>query len=47
MVTEEINVLREKLEKQLLNNEPYDSIYKTSAAIDELLTEYYKEKKVI
>lgn len=46
MVTEQINVLREKLEKQILNNEPYSCIYETSAAIDELLTEYYKDKKL-
>ena len=30
MITKEINVLREKLEKQIINNESYDIIYKTA-----------------
>ena len=46
MITDEINVLREKLEKQILNNESYDIIYKTSASIDALLTKYYRDKKL-
>lgn len=46
MITKEINVLREKLEKQIINNESYDIIYKTSVAIDDLLTKYYKDKKL-
>ena len=39
---DEINVLREKLENQLLENKSYDEILKTSRQIDELLVKYYK-----
>ena len=38
-----INVLREKLEKQFLEDESYDKILATSREIDELLVKYYKE----
>ena len=44
MVADRINVLREKLEDQILKNEPYDKIYKTSKEIDKLVTEYYEKK---
>lgn len=37
----EINVLREKLEMQILENESYENILKTSKQIDVLLVEYY------
>ena len=33
--------LKEKMEKQIVENRPYDEIYKTSVEIDELLVEYY------
>ena len=46
MLTEEINELRMKLERQILNKEPYDSIYSTSLQIDKLLTEYYKKQQL-
>ncbi len=46
MVTYEINVLREKLEKQILSNEPYEEIYRTSTEIDKLLTKYYKNNEL-
>lgn len=39
---DEINVLREKLEMQVLENESYDEVLKTSRQIDRLLVEYYK-----
>ena len=38
---EEINVLREKLDKQVLENAPYEDILFTSREIDNLLTKYY------
>ena len=38
---EQINVLREKLETQILENKSYDEILITSKEIDELLVEYY------
>ena len=44
MVTEEINKLREKLEEQILRNEPYENIYETSIKIDKLVTSFYQEK---
>lgn len=42
----EINILREKLEKQLISNASYDDIYDTSIKIDKLLVEYYAKEKV-
>ncbi|MBQ8043761.1 MAG: Spo0E family sporulation regulatory protein-aspartic acid phosphatase [Clostridia bacterium] len=39
---DEINVLREKLEMQILENESYEEVLKTSKQIDVLLVEYYK-----
>ena len=39
---DEINVLREKLENQILENESYEAVLKTSKQIDILLVEYYK-----
>lgn len=39
---EKINMLREKLEKQVLENENYDKVVETSQLIDKLLVEYYK-----
>ena len=39
---DKINMLREKLENQLLENKSYDEVLKTSRQIDELLVEYYK-----
>lgn len=42
MITDEINVLRAKLEQQIRDNDPYESIYKTSTEIDKLLTQYYQ-----
>ena len=46
MVADKINKLREKLEEQLLRNEPYEKIYKTSTEIDKLVTEYYQNKEL-
>ena len=42
MVMEEINILKKKLETQVLNEDSYNKIYETSAKIDTLLVEYYK-----
>ena len=39
---DEINMLREKLEMQVLENESYEEVLKTSRQIDVLLVEYYK-----
>lgn len=38
---DEINMLREKLENQILNNESYEEIIITSKQIDVLLVKYY------
>ena len=43
MIADRISKLREKLEEQILRNDPYESIYETSKEIDELVTSYYKE----
>lgn len=44
---DKINMLREKLENQILNNEPYDKVLATSREIDALLVEYYNSENVI
>ena len=41
---DKINMLREKLEYQILNNESYDRVLATSKEIDHLLMEYYHNK---
>ena len=46
MIADRISKLREKLEEQILRNDPYESIYETSKEIDELVTSYYKEKNL-
>jgi len=38
---DKINMLREKLENQILDNEPYDKVLATSREIDALLVDYY------
>ncbi len=43
MVVEELNLLKKKLEDEVLSNVSYDKIYETSVKIDSLLIEYYKE----
>jgi len=44
---EKINMLREKLENQILNNEPYDKVLTTSREIDTLLVDYYNHESVV
>ena len=46
MTADRINELREKLEEQILRNDPYEHIYETSKEIDKLVTSYYKEKEL-
>lgn len=43
---EQINVLRDKLETQILENKSYDEILITSKEIDKLLVEYYNSISV-
>ena len=43
MLVEEIHILKEKMEKQIVENRPYSEIYETSVAIDELLVKYYEK----
>ena len=42
-----INILREKLEKQMLEERPYDEVLETSREIDKLLVEFYKNSTPI
>lgn len=44
MIKDDIEILRSKLEEQILKNESYEEIYKTSVEIDKLLIDYYNEK---
>lgn len=44
MLDKQILKLREKLNNSIINGEKYEVIYKLSVELDELITEYYKEK---
>jgi len=44
---QQINVLREKLETQILENKSYEEILITSKEIDKLLVEYYNSISTI
>ena len=46
MLIEEINLLKEKLESQLMGNDPYEKIYETSTQIDKLLVKYYEKDMI-
>lgn len=37
----EINIVREKLNKSIANKEEYSKIYKLSVELDKLIAEYY------
>ena len=39
----EINILREKLDKSIMNGDDYSEIYKLSIELDQLVAEYYKK----
>lgn len=43
MVEEKIVELKNLLDNQILNNDNYEKIYKTSTEIDKLIIEYYKQ----
>ncbi len=43
MVIDKLNSLKRKLEEQVLKEDSYDVIYKTSAEIDKLINDYYSE----
>lgn len=45
MLDDEICKLREKLNKSLETNEPYEIIYRLSIQLDELIERYYGIKK--
>ena len=42
-----INILREKLDKQILEERPYEEVLETSREIDKLLVEFYKDSTPI
>jgi len=44
MLNEKILKLRERLNESIINGADYEEIYKISIELDELITEYYKEK---
>ena len=44
---DKINMLREKLDEQVQNNDAYDLILKTSQEIDKLLVEFYKSQESV
>ncbi len=44
MLNDKILKLREKLNDSITNGENYEEIYKISTELDELITEYYREK---
>lgn len=44
MLNKQILRLREELNNSIINGAEYDVVYKLSIELDELITEYYKEK---
>lgn len=46
MINKKIIKLREALNDSIINGEEYEKIYKLSVELDELITEYYKEKQI-
>ena len=44
MLNRQILKLREELNNSIINGEEYEVVYKLSIELDELITEYYKEK---
>ncbi len=44
MLNKQILELREELNNSIINGEKYETIYKLSVELDELITKYYKEK---
>ena len=46
MINDEICKLRDKLNKSIEENEDYDTIYKLSIELDDLIAKYYNEKQV-
>ncbi len=46
MIIEDINELREKLDRLIVSNAPYEEIYNLSVRIDKLLIAYYKKDAI-
>lgn len=46
MVVQDINILKQKLDDQVMKKDSYDKIYETSVEIDKLLVQYYNEYKL-
>lgn len=46
MIEEKINTLKEKLDKLVISNAPYEKVYEVSRKLDEYIAQYYKEKGV-
>ncbi len=44
MISKQILKLREELNNSIINGENFEKIYKLSVELDELITEYYREK---
>lgn len=44
MLEEKICKLREKLNASIVNGEDYNTIYKLSVDLDDLISEYYRNK---
>ena len=45
MINDEICNLREKLNKSIENGDDYSIIYELSVQLDELIAEFYRQKK--
>ena len=44
MIDKQILKLREELNNSIINGEDYETIYKISVELDELIAEYYKRE---
>ena len=47
MLNDEICKLRDELNKSIESGKDYETIYNLSVKLDELIAEFYREKKVI
>ena len=45
MINDDICKLRDKLNKCIENGEDYETIYKLSVELDELIAQFYEEQK--
>lgn len=46
MIIEDINKIRDELDRLIISNAPYEQVYNVSSQIDQLLVDYYKQQAI-